>query len=292
MIHCNLVLACSGLLGKTVLKSLFGERIIGAVLTDKRSSDIIDFCIKNGIDYFVGSARSDNCFKFIQKYKESVLFSVNYLFLFNKRILNLFQNKFNIHGSLLPKYRGRTPHVWAIINNEKKTGITIHDIVLECDAGDIFLQKEIPINYYDTGSTILGKYLYHYPKMVKQFLNLFLEQKLFPQKQDRHLSTFFIKRTPEDGRIIWSWQRERIYNWVRALAPPYYPGAFCFLENVKIVIIKIKISNFGFSFNMKDGTILHVGKDSFIVKTPNGCVEVIDYVKDSDNIFKNGDILT
>ena len=291
MISCNIVLACSGLLGEKVLKSLFREKIVVAVLTDRKSSEIIGFCSRNNINCFIGNARSDSCFEFIFKYKNSILFSINYLFLFDERILNLFQHKFNIHGSLLPKYRGRTPHVWAIINNEKKTGITIHDIVMECDAGDIFFQKEIPINYYDTGGTILKKYLYYYPKIVRQFINIFLNQKLVPQKQDKQLGTYFSKRTPEDGRIIWDWQRERIYNWVRALAHPYYPGAFCFLENVKIVINKIKLSNLGFSCNMKNGTILHVSKDSFIVKTPNGCVEVINYVKDNGNTFKNGDIL-
>jgi len=290
MMRCHLVLACSGLLGEKVIESLFRERVIAAVLTDRKSSEIIDFCSRNGIDCFIGNARSNRCFEFIQKYKDCILFSVNYLFLFDERILNIFQHKFNVHGSLLPKYRGRTPHVWAIINNEKKTGITIHDIVLECDAGDIFFQKEIAINYCDTGGTILRKYFYHYPKIIKQFLNLFLDQKLFPKKQNKHFNTYFDKRTPEDGKIIWDWQRERIYNWVRALSPPY-PGAFCFLDNVKIVINKIVFSDLGFSCNMKNGTVLHVNKNSFIVKTPNGCVEITDYINADDVSLKNGDIL-
>jgi methionyl-tRNA formyltransferase len=118
--------------------SLNKEKII-AVLTDRNSSGIIDFCNKKDIPVFVENARNDRCLVFVEQYKNSVLFSVNYLFLFDERMINSFKYKFNIHGLLLPKYRGRTPRVWAIINNDKKTGISIHDITLECDAGDIFL---------------------------------------------------------------------------------------------------------------------------------------------------------
>jgi len=292
MINCRIVLACSGFLGNVVLKCLYKEKVIDAVLTDKNSTEIINFCSKNEIDCFIGNARNDKCLEFVQKYKDKFLFSVNYLFLFDQRILNIFKYKINIHGSLLPKYRGRTPHVWAIINNENKTGITIHDITLECDAGDILFQKEIPITYYDTGGTILQKYIYHYPRMIKQFLCLFCERKIVPKKQDEYLKTYFDKRTPEDGKIVWDWQRERIYNWVRALAPPY-PGSFCFLGESKIVINKIKLSDFGFSCDMKNGIVCDVNTSSFIVKTPNGCVEIIDYIVNENTIsLKKGDILT
>jgi methionyl-tRNA formyltransferase len=290
MIGCRLVLACSGLLGSVALKYLYREKIIDAVLTDKKSIEIISFCSKNKIDCFIGNARNNECLEFIQKYKDDILFSVNYLFLFDERILIFFRHKFNIHGSLLPKYRGRTPHVWAIINNERKTGITIHDIISECDAGDILLQKEIPISCYDTGGTILQKYIYHYPRMIKQFLYLFSEQKIVPKKQDEQQKTYFDKRTPEDGRIVWDWQRERIYNWVRALAPPY-PGAFCFLGELKMIINKLKYSDCGFSCDMKNGLVRDVNADSVIVKTPNGCVEIPDYTSDGNIAsIKKGDV--
>jgi methionyl-tRNA formyltransferase len=290
MINYSIVLACSGLLGNEVLKFFHKEKNLVAVLTDKKSSEIINFCSKNAVAYFVGNARNDKCFQFVKKYKNCILFSANYLFLFDERILNNFKYKFNIHDSLLPKYRGRAPNVWAIINNEKKTGITIHEMTLECDAGDIFLQKEMPISYLDTGGTILKKCFYYYPRLVKQFLHLFYKQKIIPRKQDESIATYFAKRTPEDGRIIWDWQRERIYNWVRALAPPY-PGAFCFFEKTKIIINKISFSDFGFSCDIKNGTILYLDKDSFIVKTQNGCIEITDYIIDCKVLLKKGCVL-
>jgi methionyl-tRNA formyltransferase len=287
----SLLLACSGLLGYRVLKYLYDKENIAAVLTDKNSTEINTFCNKMNIPRFKGNARTDECVAFVEHYKDSILFSVNYLFLFDKRIITLFKYRFNIHGSLLPKYSGRTPHVWAIINNEKKTGITIHEISLECDSGDILFQKEIPIKYSDTGGSILQKYYFLYPKILAQFLLLFREGKIVGKKQEKDLMTYFDKRTPEDGRVNWDWQRERIYNWVRALAPPY-PGAFCFLKNTKIIINRILFSDHGFFFSIDSGTIVDILKDSFIVKTPNGCIEIIDY-SITDNIrLSKGDVLT
>jgi methionyl-tRNA formyltransferase len=228
--------------------------------------------------------------EFVEPYKDAILFSINYLFLFDERTIKLFHYKFNIHGSLLPKYRGRTPHVWAIINNEKKTGITIHDITLECDAGDVFLQKEIPIKHSDTGASILRKYFFYYPRVVGEFLHLFREKKITGRKQNESLMSYFEKRIPEDGRINWDWQRERIYNWVRALAPSY-PGAFCFYKNTKIIINQILFSDHGFFSNTANGTIATVAKNSFIIKTQNGCIEVVDYKLSDDVVLSKGDIL-
>jgi methionyl-tRNA formyltransferase len=286
----GLLLACSGLLGNKVLRYLYKKEKIYGVLTDKKSNEIINFCNKNKINCFTGNARQDVCFEFLKKYQNCILFSVNYLFLFDERTINLFEYKFNIHGSLLPKYRGRTPHVWAIINNEKKTGITIHQIVLECDAGDIYYQKEVPIQYGDTGGSTLNKYFYHYPRLIVEFLQVLRMGKLISVKQNAWLATYFDKRISEDGRINWDWQRERIYNWVRALAPPY-PGAFCYLDNSKVIIKEIRFSDHGFLPATKNGTIVDIQNNSFIVKTSNGCIEITDYTIEANIILTKENVL-
>jgi methionyl-tRNA formyltransferase len=286
----SLLLACSGLLGAKALKYLYNKEKIIAVLTDKNSPEIINLCSKKNVPCFVGNIRNNRGLAFVERYKNSILFSINYIFLFDERIIKLFKYKFNIHGSLLPKYRGRTPHIWAIINNEKKTGVSIHDITLECDAGDIFFQEEIPIKHSDTGASILKKYFFHYPRIIKGFLDSLRDQRITKRKQNESLMTYFDKRTPEDGRINWEWQRERIYNWVRALAHPY-PGAFCFLENAKIIINQIVFSDFGFFSHITNGTIVASAKDGFTVKTPNGCIKVVDYVITGDIELSSGGIL-
>ena len=91
-------------------------------------------------------------------------------------------------------------------------------------------------------------------------------------KQDEKLSTYFGKRTPEDGKINWHWQKQRIKNWVRALAYPY-PGAFSYFENKKIIIDEVLDSNIGFKYDVPNGTII-ANEPNIIVKTPNGTLEL------------------
>jgi len=130
----RLGLLVSGNLGSIALTNLESNHHVIFVMTDKNSVSIIDFCKHKKINYFLGNPRGGKCITFIQSFEIDVLVSVNYLFLIDKDLIN-FPKKlaFNIHGSLLPKYRGRTPHVWAIINNEKETGITAHRIDEGCD---------------------------------------------------------------------------------------------------------------------------------------------------------------
>ncbi len=90
--------------------------------------------------------------------------------------------------------------------------------------------------------------------------------------QNDSFATYFGKRTPEDGQINWNWQKERIYNWVRAQSFPY-PGAFTMLKGQKIVVDKISYSEYGFNSNMPNGLILK-NKPLILVKTPNGVVEL------------------
>ena len=113
-------LLISGDLGYKILNHKKDLRVI-FVLTDKNSFKIIEFCKKNNINFYVGNPRNNEINNFIYGVKVDVIISVNYLFIVNENILNIASKiSFNIHGSILPKYRGRTPHVWAIINGEKK----------------------------------------------------------------------------------------------------------------------------------------------------------------------------
>ncbi len=285
----NLGVIVSGNLGFISLNYLFNIYNVCYVLTDSQSEDIIDYCIKNQIDYFVGNPRNGKALNFCIKQKKiDILVSVNYLFLIEKDIIELPKFfAFNIHGSLLPKYRGRTPHVWAIINNESKTGITAHIIDEKCDAGDIIEQIEIEIDPQDTGSDLLEKFKLNYVKLLSSVLSKAKSNKIKLTKQQNNLATYFSKRTPNDGHINWNWHKERINNWIRAQAYPY-PGAFSFLNGSKIIIDKIKFSDVGFSDKMTNGFL--ISSNPILVKTPNGVVELFD-VREFDYEIKKGEIL-
>lgn len=268
----KLGLMVSGGLGLTVLKKCFEEYSVVAVLTDKNSSEIIQFSSLNSIPCFVGNPRGGKTYDFINHNPIDLALSINYLFIVESDIIQWpVLGAVNFHGSLLPKYRGRTPHVWAIINNEQKTGVTAHYITEGCDEGDILNQIEIDIELEDTGADILNKFNSLYPKVIKDTITQFSSNSISRREQNNQLATFFGKRTPEDGKIDWSWQKERIRNWVRAQAYPY-PGAFSYIQGNKVVIDKVEFDDFGFNQNQKDGTVLTL--NPIRVKTPNGTVRL------------------
>lgn len=263
----------SGNLGKDTLEKIILNFNVVFVLTDSNSKGILSLCEKNKIPHFKGNPRNSKGYDFIKNIEVDIIVSINYLFLIEKDIIqHSKQLTFNIHGSLLPKYRGRTPHVWSIINNEKETGITAHVIDEGCDTGDIISQIKIPINEIETGAEILNKFKLEYYNLILGIFKQLNSGKLELIKQDEQLATYFGKRTPEDGRINWNWQKDRIKNWVRAQAYPY-PGAFSYVNNQKLIIDKVKDCSYGFRFDTENGTILAL-TPNIIVKTPNGALEV------------------
>jgi methionyl-tRNA formyltransferase len=273
----NIVFLGSGHLGFEVLRKLVQRYTVCAVMTDKKSSEIIIFCEEKSIRCFIGNPRNGTGASFIANIKMDLLVSVNYLFIVKDDILcQASQLAINFHGSLLPKYRGRTPHVWAIINSERQTGVTAHVMTQGCDEGDIIDQRIVPIKSDDTGNSILMKFALLYPDFVVEVLSKIENGKYELRKQNHEIATYFGKRTPEDGLIDWNWQKERVYNWVRALAAPY-PCAFSFQQGVKVKINKIEYSEFGFTNYTVNGTIVEIDQFYPIVKTPNGCIKLLDY---------------
>lgn len=283
----SVCLLVSGNLGLVSLAHVFGKdnAEVYSVFTDKKSDGIIDFCKKNAISCFVGNPRNHAADVFLKTFSKrpTLLLSVNYLFLIEEDLIS-YPTRYavNIHGSLLPKYRGRTPHVWAIINNEKESGITAHLITTECDKGGILFQEKMPVAKKDTGGSVLKKYNEVYPRIIDNVISAILNDSVKVTEQDETKATYYPKRTPEDGEIDFKWQKERISNWVRAMAPPEYPGAFFYDGDTKIVISRLEFSDVGFSPGMQDGTVISKNENSYIIKTPNGCVRLFKYMLETN----------
>ncbi|MFM2225827.1 MAG: hypothetical protein RJA07_2029 [Bacteroidota bacterium] len=280
----------SGNLGFICLKKIQQQYPISFVLTDKGSTSIIEFCEENKLIYFAGNPRGGKASAQLQSPTCDVILSINYLFIVEKDVIGLASKMaINFHGSLLPKYRGRTPHVWAIINNETETGITAHLIDENCDTGDVLQQVKIKIESTDTGAMVLQKFNSIYPDLVFDVLKSIENNTIKITPQNNSLATYFGKRTPDDGAINWLWQRERIRNWVRAQAKPY-PGAFAFIGAKKIVIHEIEFSDFGFNQADENGKILAIENNSPIVKTENGCIKLTtfetDFILNINDIFE------
>ena len=270
----NIALFVSGGLGFKVLDHLKeSKHIIKCVYTDSNSNEIIDAANDNHLPIFTGNPRNEMALRFIDAFAVDIILSVNYLFLIERSLFSKAKLAVNIHGSLLPKYRGRTPHVWAIINNEPETGVTAHLIDDGCDTGDIVKQIKVIIDNTDTGADILEKFNKLYVPLVDEVLSDFEQGSIKTLPQNNKNATFFGKRTSDDGRINWGWQKERIRNWVRAQAYPY-PGAFTYFEGLdeKIIIDEAVISDRRYNETDRNGLI--VSLNPFCVKTPNGVLEL------------------
>ena len=162
-----------------------------------------------------------------------VIFSFYYRSLVKPAILEIPKyGALNLHGSLLPKYRGRVPLNWAIINGEKETGVTLHYMTARADAGDIVDQERFAISDDDTARTLFDKACAATTVLLKRTLPLVLAGKAPRRAQDESQATCFGGRTPADGQIDWTQSSTAVRNLVRAVTRPY-PGAFSFLGERK-----------------------------------------------------------
>lgn len=142
---------------------------------------------------------------------------------------------FNIHTSLLPKYRGANVLNWVLVNGERETGVTLHKMVEKVDAGPIVMQKRIYIDFLDTAITLRGKLSLLAIEVLKEAW-IFLKMDSVPCKpQDENKASIYRRRKPEDGFFDWNWPAEDIYNLIRALVKPW-PGAWYLEGNQKVVI--------------------------------------------------------
>ena len=282
-------LLISGDLGNLTLCHFISHYKLKFVMTDKTSKKIIENCEENKIPLYVGNPRSEKINYFIKDKECNVIVSVNYIFLIKRNIISLAKGLcFNIHGSLLPKYRGRTPHVWAIINNEKTTGITAHIIDEGCDTGPILEQIKIEIEKNDSGWDILEKYKDLYIPLIETVLKKYSQNKLEAIPQNEKNATFYPKRTPDDGLINWNWDSDKIVNWVRAQRYPY-PGAFFIYKNQRVIIDSVTKIEFNQDQKLKNGLI--ISTNPLIIKSSDLAIK-INNLRDNFIKFEINEILT
>lgn len=142
---------------------------------------------------------------------------------------------FNLHGSLLPKYRGRAPLNWAILQGESRVGLTLHRMIGRADAGAIVDQAGVDLDPRDTAEQAFRKVLPLVRVIFARQIDALLSGTARETPQDETQATYFGARTPEDGRIDWRQPTTRIFNLIRAVTDPY-PGAFTQVGATRLVI--------------------------------------------------------
>ncbi len=139
------------------------------------------------------------------------------------------------HDSLLPKYRGFAPTVWAIRNGEKELGVTLFQAVEDVDAGDIVDQRPVAIGACDSVADVMKRVTRTYLDIVRDNFSSLLSGNVEKRPQNHEEATYTCKWTPEDGLIDWNDTSQAVFNLIRATSKPY-PGAFTYLNNRKLTV--------------------------------------------------------
>ncbi|MDB6061611.1 MAG: bifunctional UDP-glucuronic acid decarboxylase/UDP-4-amino-4-deoxy-L-arabinose formyltransferase [Verrucomicrobiaceae bacterium] len=172
------------------------------------------------------------------------IFSFYYRDLIPSIILDMAsKGAFNLHGSLLPRYRGRAPLNWVLVHGEQQTGVTLHHMVEKADAGDIVAQIPVNISNSDNAPSLHRKLLNTAAQLLEKTLPLIAAGTAPRIVQDHGNSSYFGRRSPADGAIDWSESAQTVCNLIRAVTEPY-PGAFTYTSDRKLIIWDAHISDF------------------------------------------------
>ncbi|MDF9778595.1 bifunctional UDP-4-amino-4-deoxy-L-arabinose formyltransferase/UDP-glucuronic acid oxidase ArnA [Pseudomonas baetica] len=178
----------------------------------------------------------------IAKLDPDYIFSFYYRNLLSEPLLaTARKGAFNLHGSLLPRYRGRAPANWVLVNGETETGVTLHRMVKRADAGAIVAQQKVAIERSDTALSLHGKLRAAASDLLRDTLPALLQGTVSETPQDESKATVFGRRTPADGKLVWAKPAEELFNLVRAVTQPY-PGAFCAVGEHKLIVWSAEVA--------------------------------------------------
>ncbi|MEO5934723.1 MAG: formyltransferase [Duganella sp.] len=148
---------------------------------------------------------------------------------------------FNMHGSLLPQFRGRAPVNWAVLHGADRTGATLHEMTVKPDAGAILAQTAVPILPDDTAFEVFGKVTVAAEQTLWGVLPALLAGTAPRRDNDLRQGGYFGGRKPADGRIDWRCDAQTVYNLHRAVAPPY-PGAYTEVGGVSLTLVRARLA--------------------------------------------------
>jgi methionyl-tRNA formyltransferase len=199
-------------------------------------SSVRELAERHGIPYVTTDINLPENVARVREMDPDFLLSFYYRNMIKPAVLELARRgALNLHGSWLPRYRGRVPVNWAVINGESETGATLHYMVEKPDAGNIVDQERVPIAFTDTAFDVFNKLTAAAVTVLRRSWPLLVAGTAQSIPMDLAAGNYCGGRKPEDGRIDWHLSAVRIYNLIRGVTHPY-PGAFTFLNGQKVVI--------------------------------------------------------
>lgn len=254
------------------------------------ASPVKKYALEKNITVFQPASLLDMDFlSIIAEKKADIFIVVAYGKIIPPKVFNMAQLKtINIHPSLLPKYRGAAPIQWALINGESETGVTIQYINEKLDAGDILLQKKIPLSIDMTAEDLFNIVLPFGFNILDDVLNQLSEGKENLVKQNESEATYCGKINRETAHIDWGKSAFEIHNLVRGLNPK--PIAWTEFKGKNFKIYKTKLFNDDLNPELKQGFLLGY-KKRLIAGTGKGYLEILELQPETKKIMDAGSFI-
>ena len=280
-------IGCAGI--ESLLKNGFG---ISAVFTHRDHADENIWFhsvaeLAASLDIPVFAPKDINHPIWVRKIRElnpDIIFSFYYRDMIGSAILEIPRaGCLNLHGSLLPEYRGRCPINWVLVNGEKETGVTLHYMTPRPDNGDVVCQKKINISDDDTAKSLYKKALKASSGMLDEILPQIIAGSTSRYPQDHSKATYYGGRSPKDGEILWTKTADEVRNLVRAVTLPY-PGAFSYAGDKKCLfwmVTKVPPGN----KELSPGTV--VSTDPLVIACGKEAVK-IDFGQQDGGVYMSG----
>ena len=182
----------------------------------------------------------------------------------------------NLHGSLLPKYRGASPVQSVLINNEKVTGVTLMEMVKAMDAGRMYAKKEIEISEDDNATSLFNKVKEAASELVLESLPLYINGELKGEEQDENAVTFCSIIKPEQEKLDLNLSAQELVGWIRGLSDE--PGAYLYINNLKLKIYKAKVVDK--TVTAEVGEIIKADKNGLYMQAKDGVISLLEVQKE------------
>ena len=236
-------------------------------------------CEEKNITYLTPNANQlMNLVPQIQKLAPDYLFSFYYRHMIPTELLACAKiAALNMHGSLLPKYRGRAPVNWAILHGETETGATLHMMEAKPDAGDIVGQSAVTIDPNETATEVFSKVSQAAVAVMNQALPELVQGHVPRKPNQLALGSYFGGRKPADGQILWQQTAKQVHDLVRAVAPPY-PGAFTDWQGQRMIVARTSLAeSYPDQLNLQSPGIQVVDNQVFGVCGNQKAVAILDW---------------
>lgn len=255
--------------------------------SDTEDNKLLEFSKVYNIPYFkLKNVNSEESLNIIRKYDCDLLVSMSFNQIFKEEIINISKNGIiNCHAGKLPFYRGRNILNWAIINDEKEFGITVHYVDQGIDTGDIILQRDFPITDNDDYASLLEIAFVECANILYDSLKLFTSNesvKRINQHTIHPIGMYCGRRGIGDEIINWNQSSREVFNFIRSICHPG-PKAITYLNEDQVKINSSKFIQNAPTYIGKPGQVLTKTKNGFFVKTRDSFIEIME-VESNSNI--------